>query len=488
MELQPSLSRQRPTWRRYRSRHRQQKLVLPGFPDGRVGRVTVIQRNGAIILRWRQNGRQQWETLGKDKDVLSRAITRATELNRELANRPDAVTAFQPSAIREACQLFLASKESAPHVSGSTLCKYRAEVARIIEFAEETSPGRRRGTIHHLDSRWCQEFCTWLDGIRSTRNGGPITDDNLEQPLSQALKREIKCLLWSVIEHATLRTPPLTPPGFRNPMSLELVGRQARRDNGISDPPVSLEELATIVSVLDVYALGLLTPLFLYGPRPSELGYMLRSDHDDQECFLHVVSRAQTGYQTKGRRDKAWPVTDVLAGCLSPFLTRPAGPLFVKRWVFENEAQPAIPDATAEMLIREFQGRVMAEAARLGKQPGKEFLHQASEAVWAAAGAVDGRDVARELQRAALKAGLQRIPTPKDIRHLVETECEAARLSPGVIRYLLGHAPGRGDALVNYNHTGRRVLREQVVILDERRQVLIAALKKRAGELSGAGQ
>jgi hypothetical protein len=158
--------------------------------------------------------------------------------------------------------------------------------------------------------------------------------------------------------------------------------------------------------------------------------------------------------------------------------------LFVKRWVFEIQAQPAILNATANVLVREFEDRIAAETARLGKQLGKEFLEQVSEEVWAAAGAVDARDVARELQRAAMKAGLPRVPTPKDVRHLVETECEAARMSPGVIRYLLGHAPGRGDALVNYNHTGRGVLREQVAILDERRQVLIEALKKRVRELS----
>ena len=263
-------------------------------------------------------------------------------------------------------------------------------------------------------------------------------------------------------------------------MPPDLVGHESRRGNGVSDPPVSHEELAAIVAVLDAYALGLLAPLFLYGPRPSELGHILRSDHDDSNGFLHVVSRPAIGYQTKGRRDKAWPVTDVLAACLRPFLARTAGPLFVKRWVFEEQAQPAISSATEDVLVREFEDRTAAETARLGKTPGKERLEQISEEIWAAAGAVDARDVARELERAAEKAGLAHVPTPKDVRHLVETECEAARLSQGVIRYLLGHAPGRGDALVHYNHTGRAVLREQVAILDSRRQVLIEALAKRS--------
>jgi integrase len=435
-------------------------------------------------LRWRQGSCQHWESLGTDKDVMSRAIVRASELNRELMSDTGSATVLQPSTIREACAMYLAAKESASDVGGATICKYRSELARVVEFAEETAPGRRRRLLHQLDSRWCEDFCMWLDGVRATRNGGPVTFDNPERTLSPALKREIKRLLWSVVEHGMLRTPPLIPPGFRNPMSLALIGRERSRGNGVSDPPISNRELAAIVAVLDSYGLGLLASLFLYGPRPSELGHVLRSDYDDRESFLHVVSRPDTGYQTKGRRDKAWPVTDVLAACLRPLLARTAGPLFVKRWVFEIQAQPAILNSTANVLVREFEDRIAAETARLGKQLGKEFLEQVSEEVWAAAGAVDARDVARELQRAAMKTGLPRVPTPKDVRHLVETECEAARMSPGVIRFLLGHAPGRGDALVNYNHTGRGVLREQVAILDERRQVLIEALKKRVRELS----
>ena len=114
----------------------------------------------------------------------------------------------------------------------------------------------------------------------------------------------------------------------------------------------------------------------------------------------------------------------------------------------------------------------------------KAWIERMSQAVWTAAGAVSAKDVARELARAARRAGLSKTPTPKDVRHLFATQCAEARLSSGVIRQLLGHAPLRGDMLDRYVHTRRDVLREQAAILDERRRPLIDALAARAQELA----
>ena len=112
----------------------------------------------------------------------------------------------------------------------------------------------------------------------------------------------------------------------------------------------------------------------------------------------------------------------------------------------------------------------------------KEEIARISRQVWADAGAVAARDVRRELKRAASRAGLSRIPTPKDVRHLFESMCEEAMLGPGVIRHLMGHAPQRGDALFNY--VSLAALREQVAVLDARRKPLLDALLRRASELA----
>ena len=50
-------------------------------------------------------------------------------------------------------------------------------------------------------------------------------------------------------------------------MAAELIGRRPEDPDGLSDPPVGLDELVAIVPALDPYALGLLAPLFLFGPR-----------------------------------------------------------------------------------------------------------------------------------------------------------------------------------------------------------------------------
>jgi len=305
--------------------------------------------------------------------------------------------------------------------------------------------------------------------------------------LSAATKREIRQRLRDLFEYARLRTPPLVPAGFRNPMSQSLIGGKPRAGNAVSDPPVSDGELAAIVGELDAYALGLLAPLLLYGPRPSELGRILRADYDESTDFLRVLSRPESGYRTKGRCDKAWPVTDTLAACLGPFLGRSSGPLLVKRKIFEGKAAPTLRAATEAELASAFQADVAETERRLGRALSKIETDAVSKRVWAGAGAVDARCVLRELQRGAARTGLSRMPTPKDLRHAMESHCEAARLSPGVIRFLLGHAPTRGDALPSYNHTGREMLREQVAILEERRRVLVEALLTRTRDLCSRG-
>ena len=471
---------------KYRDRNRQKPIALPGHPDGRIGRVTIVHRNNTVNLRWRQQGHRHplWERIGSwdEEDVLSRAIKRADQINQDLAERGSTLS-FKKATVAEGCDGFLASKEAGGTASGAAIRKYRAEIARIVAFAERAREGRRCRLLHRIDTSWVEELSHYLAAISSTRNGGRPTERNPERPLSQKVRRGILQRLHAILEHARLRTPPLVPPPFRNPVTRELIGRDPRREEELSEPPVSVDELVMIVAVLDAYALGLLAPEFEYGPRPSEIGRILQADHDAANAFLLMKSRPETGYRTKGRRNKAWPLTEALAACLRPFLLQGLGPIFVKRRVFEGKARPILANADETALAAEYVARQKTTISRLGHALKKEEIDAISRRVWTDAGAVTVKDVARELARAARRAGLTHVPTPKDVRHLVESQCEAARLAPGVIRHLLGHAPPRGDMLIHYNHTGREVLREQVAILNERRKPLIDALLERAREL-----
>ncbi len=72
--------------RRCGDRHAFRKLKLPGYPDGRVGRVTLYERGDNVLLRWRQSKCTEMEsiTLTEYKDVVAYALLRASEINREL--------------------------------------------------------------------------------------------------------------------------------------------------------------------------------------------------------------------------------------------------------------------------------------------------------------------------------------------------------------------------------------------------------------------
>ena len=245
-------------WDDYRERNRQKKIDS-------VGRVTIVRRNEAVILRWRQNGCQCWEHVGpwSEAGIVDRANLRAHEINQELLVKFRDPAAFEKATVSRACDLFLQSKEVARRPSGATIRKYTQEVARIKQYSEEGRLGQRCRFVHEVDSKWCEDLCGWLDGVRTTGNGGPATERNRERPLGGKQKQGIKRRLRSILEHARQRVPPLVPPGFRNPMTTELVREDDADENELSEPPVSVEELVKIVARLDAYALGLLAPLVL---------------------------------------------------------------------------------------------------------------------------------------------------------------------------------------------------------------------------------
>jgi len=472
--------------RRYGERHAFKRINAPGLDDGRLGRVTLYERCGNVLMRWFENGKNSTDTIRASEydDILTEALLRAAEINGRLESKRRSGAGFSKATVREACKALLASKEASPDCHGSTIKKYRQELSRVMEFAETTPEGRRCKFVHEINSEWCQEFSRWLNAYLTTPNGGPVTERNPSSFYSRGQKQGIRRRLSNVIEHGMQLNPPLVPRDTRSPITRDFIGRRIRRANSLSGPPVTVEELATITTVLDAYALALLAPLFLYGARPSELGHILVVDYRVSDSMLCMLSRPATGYTTKAGIDKYWPMTEPLVACLRPMLARDAGPIFVKRWIHEGKGGPALGSAYASVLALEFDGRRKSEAERLGHLLTKEEVDQISKRIWTEAGAVAARDVRRELRRAAKKVGLAHIPTPVDCRHLFESLCEEARLADGVIRHLMGHRPQRGDALHNYSHTTVDTLHEQIAILDKRRKPLLDALVTRASELA----
>lgn len=164
---------------KYADKHRPRKIHVPGSPDGRVGRVSLFRRNANVQLRWRQDKKNRYDLVrARDfENPLAEALARAAEMNRAIEERGATRRAFQRATIREACQLFLAEREASPDCSGPTLRKYRAELARVVQFAETTKQGRRCRYVDQIDSEWCEQFCRWLDVQRPTPKGKHLGGD-----------------------------------------------------------------------------------------------------------------------------------------------------------------------------------------------------------------------------------------------------------------------------------------------------------------------
>lgn len=481
-EVLPAPTGTRSTWARYQVKHKQVKIHVPGFRNGRIGRVSVICQNGKLKLRWYEGGRGQWEAVEvpEGSDPMAAAITRASEIDERLGRCSSGGGGWRRATIREAVDAFMAWKETCG-ISAASIRNYRAQFARILHFSENAPEGRHCRTIDRLDGEFCQNFVRWLGAEMTTASGGPATLHNPLRPLSGSEQHETRLRLRSLLQYAMQCVPALVPRYWQNPMSGQLVGRRPRRAvRGLSAPPVTVDELVAVVLQLDEYALALLAPLFCFGPRPSELGRILGADYDPGEGLLKVVCRPSCGYETKGKTDKFLPVTETLLACIQPMIARcRGGPLFIRRRYFRGE-KPGLCAADEKIMAGELAARRRDLAAELGRQLSTIEKDTLARQLWTGAGAVNAHGVARELERAAARAGLARTPTSRGVRHLVESLAEEARLSPGVIRQLFGHRPNRGDALFHYSHVSLESLREQVALLDERRRPLIAALARRA--------
>lgn len=100
--------------------------------------------------------------------------------------------------------------------------------------------------------------------------------------------------------------------------------------------------------------------MLLWGLRAAEPGFIFREQIDDQ--WVKVRCLGEIGYLTKGRRDKRFPVIQVVRDLLQPVLDeRNQGLLYVLRSVLAGLRPAPLAGATLAQLGREFQRRCKDE-------------------------------------------------------------------------------------------------------------------------------
>src|SRR5262249_8352978 len=124
----------------------------------------------------------------------------------------------------------------------------------------------------------------------------------------------------------------------------------------LAEPDITPAMAIDFVGGCDRHQLLLFVPLPFFGLRAGEPPFLFREYLEAD--WLRVPCNAGLGYQTKGKRDKRFPLLD----CLRPFWDHlRAGPgqglLYLRRRVLEGKEQAPLRGLSLAELTAEFQRR-----------------------------------------------------------------------------------------------------------------------------------
>jgi hypothetical protein len=229
------------------------------------------------------------------------------------------------------------------------------------------------------------------------------------------------------------------------------------------------------VGVCDLYQLRLFVPLLFFGLRAAEPSFLFHEYLEGN--WLRVPNNPDLAYQTKGRRDKGFPLIEDLA----PFWAllcggRRHGLLYERRAVVEGKQTVPWRGASLAELVQEFHRRCSSTGTLTAPQRAEVRAKLLREA-----GGIGYDHIEAEFTSLAGKLNWPRQATLKDFRHLFCTTMASAALPEVYRRYLMGHAPERA-AINAYTHL-HDLRRHYAEAVHKEWQPLLDAILQRLGAL-----
>jgi integrase len=448
---------------------------VTAFPPG-------LQPPRKVRLYWRHDHYLlQWWSPAQGKNVSERvtgdllaALVRARTIDERLQNfpRPAAPTGrCGHAAVVEGFLDHLRRRAEAGEVQPATVARYRTALGHYLAFVDQDSVRKGYRHAHQVDPDFRLSFAAFLANRRVTPNGRPGAEAGPMKGPAFVLDAVRAMLEWA----ADPDRGNLLPEGFRSPFRRQGGSRPVLVGDPLNEPDITVEMTVAFVGACDRYQLLLFVPLLVFGLRASEPCFLFREYLDGG--WLRVPCNPDLGYQTKGRRDKRFPVVE----SLQPFwdeLRAGAGQglLYLRRRVYEGQEPAPLQGASLGELVAEFRCR--GAAVQSLDAAGRLRLR---DAILREAGGVCYNQVQGEFEGLARKLGWPAGATLKDFRHLFCTMLGNAAMPEGYRRYLMGHAPGKAAA-VAYTHLNQ--LREQFAAVVRREWLpLVEAVNRRVRKL-----
>jgi hypothetical protein len=444
------------------------------FPPGLVGprKVRIYWRNDHYLLQWwaPAQGKNVSERIVGD---LLTALVRAREVDQRLKDFPRASAPTGRTEHATLVQRFLEHlrrRAEAAEIQPATVERYRTALGHYLAFVGLDPVQKTYRHAHQIDRDFRLGFAAFLADRRVAPNGRPQAAARPMRGQTFVLDAVRAMLEWA----ADPDSSHLLPDGFRNPFLRQSGSRPALISDPLAEPDITLAMAIDFVEACDRYQLLLFVPLLFFGLRASELCFLFR-EHLEAD-WLRVPCIPELAYQTKGRRDKRFPLIDPLRPFWDHLRAGPGqGLLYLRRRVLEGKDPAPMRGRSLAELTAEFQCRA---AGPSGGAAGRLRLR---DAVLCEAGGVSYDQVQGEFEGMARRLTWPGRATLKDFRHLFCTALGNAAMPEGYRRYLMGHAPGKA-AVVAYTHLHQ--LRDQYArAVAQEWAPLVEAVTRRAKEL-----
>jgi integrase len=469
-----SISNATPSWsERYGQRHRLVRIA--DFPAGIAGprRVRLYWRHDHYVLQWWDPAARANLSDRVDGDLVA-AIARARQLEERLDHARDAGLGRRRLGHRELVEAFLddlGRRADAGQIDPGTVRRYAAALAHYTAFAEQPAIARATPHAAGVDRAFQLAFAAFLADRRVAPNGRPGAPSRPMRGGAFVEDAARALFAWA----ADPGRGHLLPAGFRNPFLGRARGRRGPAGDPFGEPDVTAAMAVALLEACDAFQLPLFAPLVLFGLRAAEPCYLFREHLEGG--WLRVPCLPELGYQTKGRRDKRFPLVRGLGALYDagPAAGR-AGLLLLRRGVAEGRERPPLLGAALPELVEEYRRRCVA-----ARSPDAARKSRLRDEVLRDAGGLRYDHIEGEFSGLARRLGWPAAATLKDFRHLFCTGLENAGVPEHYRRYLMGHAPGRA-AIASYTHLNR--LREKYEdALRREWPGLLDVVARRAGKL-----
>lgn len=455
------------TWsEKYGERHQLHRIE--NFPTGIMGpqRVRVYRRCQHYILQW-------WDPAAKgnlsdrvDGDLVA-AITRAREIEERLENFRSSGIGQRKLTQEELIDRYtnhLNHRVDADEISSKTATRYRNALQHYRAFCSGHVVTPKSSLAAEVNPEWAQAFRTFLKQRLVAPNGHPRGQRKPIRSTSYILSVVRAMFAWA----ADADQGNLLPMGFRNPFRARATRSERAPADLFGEPDVTMDMATEFLSNCDWYQLKLFAPMLLYGLRAAEPCLIFREDL--ASGWFRVLNRPELGYQTKGLRDKRFPLLDPIDQLLNDESSS-CGLVYLRRTVCEGSNRPAWAECTLADMTEEYQRRLHAGANK----------HGLCGKLVSEAGGLTYDHIDREFRSLTKQLQWPKQATLKDFRHLFSTLIENAGLPLFYRRYLMGQSPGK-SAVVAYTHLNDLKNQYQMAV-DRTLHPLVAATTSRMRSL-----